>query len=49
MAQHMRWSPTHSEQVARYVTRNGLAQRADGTGLVLTDKGRQVAQQVMLR
>jgi manganese/zinc/iron transport system permease protein len=49
MAQHMRWSPAHSEQVARYVTRNGLAQRVDGTGLVLTDKGRQIAQQVMLR
>jgi manganese/zinc/iron transport system permease protein len=49
MAKHMRWSPAHSDQVARYITRNGLAQRVDGTGLVLTDKGRALAEKVMLR
>lgn len=49
MAQHMRWSPSYSERIVRYVTRNGFARRVDGSGLVLTDKGREVAQQVMVR
>jgi hypothetical protein len=35
--------------VVRYMTRNALARRTDKTRLVLTDKGREVAQQVMLR
>jgi manganese/zinc/iron transport system permease protein len=49
MAQHMRWSPSYSERVVRHITRNGLAQRVDGTHLVLTDKGREAAQLVMVR
>jgi manganese/zinc/iron transport system permease protein len=49
MAQHMKWSPAYGGRVVRHVTRSGLARRVDGTGLALTDQGRAVAQQVMLR
>jgi manganese/zinc/iron transport system permease protein len=49
MSQHMRWSTTFSQRVVRYVTRHGLARRVNDTGLALTDKGREVARQVMLR
>ena len=49
MAAHMKWSPGFSDQVVRHVTRDGLARRVNGTGLALTTKGREVAQQVMLR
>jgi manganese/zinc/iron transport system permease protein len=49
MARHMKWSPSYSERVVRYVTRNGLTRRVDNNQLVLTDKGREVAQQVMVR
>lgn len=49
MAQHMKWNPAYSERVVRHVTRSGLARRVNGTGLVLTDRGREVARQVMLR
>jgi manganese/zinc/iron transport system permease protein len=49
LSRHMRWRPAFSQRVVRYVTRHDLARRVDGTGLVLTDRGRAVAQQVMLR
>jgi manganese/zinc/iron transport system permease protein len=49
MAEHMKWSPAFSDRVVRHVTRDGLAQRVHGTGLTLTDRGREVAHQVMLR
>jgi manganese/zinc/iron transport system permease protein len=49
MARHMTWSPSYRDRVVRYVTHNGLVQRVDGTHLVLTDKGREVAQHVMVR
>lgn len=49
MAEHMKWSPAYGERVVRHVTGNGLAQRVNGAGLMLTDRGREVARQVMLR
>jgi manganese/zinc/iron transport system permease protein len=49
LSEHMNWSPAFSERVIGYLTRNDLAQRVNGTGLSLTDQGREVAQAVMLR
>jgi manganese/zinc/iron transport system permease protein len=49
LTRHMRWSPAFGERVVGYVTRHGLAQRVSGARLALTDRGREVAQEVMLR
>lgn len=49
LSRHMKWHPTFSERVVRHVTRHGLARRVNSMGLVLTDRGRELAQQVMLR
>jgi manganese/zinc/iron transport system permease protein len=49
LSQHMRWSQSFGERVVANVTRGGLAQEVGGTGLRLTDQGRAMAQEVMLR
>jgi manganese/zinc/iron transport system permease protein len=46
---HMEWSPAFGERVVAHLTRRGLARRLNGTGLRLTDDGREVAREVMLR
>ncbi len=48
LTRHMRWSSSFSNRVVRHVTRRDLAQRVDGR-LILTDQGRKLAQNVMLR
>lgn len=47
--QHMEWGPAFGDRVVAYVMRRDLAQQVNGTGLRLTDQGREVAQSVMLR
>jgi manganese/zinc/iron transport system permease protein len=49
LTRHMRWNPAFGQRVARQVTREGLARQVEGACLVLTERGREVAQQVMLR
>jgi manganese/zinc/iron transport system permease protein len=49
LVRHMKWSPAFSQRVVAYLMRSGLVRRADGTRLRLTDRGREVAQAVMVR
>jgi len=49
LVSHMKWDQAFGERVVRYMTRHGLVQRISDTGLALTDGGRELAQQVMLR
>jgi manganese/zinc/iron transport system permease protein len=49
LTRHMRWNPAFGQRVARQVTREGLARQVNGACLVLTDRGRALAQEVMLR
>lgn len=49
LTRHMRWNPAFGQRVVRHVTREGLARQAEGAFLSLTDRGRDVARQVMLR
>jgi manganese/zinc/iron transport system permease protein len=49
LSQHMKWSPAFGGRVVAHLTRSGLAQRVNGTGLRLTSQGREVAEEVMLR
>jgi manganese/zinc/iron transport system permease protein len=48
MRQHMKWSPAFSDRVVGYLSRRGLANQ-EGNLLRLTDDGRQLAQEVMVR
>jgi len=49
LARHMRWSARFGNRVVQHVIRRDLAQRVDGNRLALTDQGRRLAQNVMLR
>jgi manganese/zinc/iron transport system permease protein len=49
LTQHMKWHPTFGRKVARYLARHGLADRVNGSALTLTEQGRVLAHQVMLR
>jgi manganese/zinc/iron transport system permease protein len=49
LSRHMKWRPDFGARVARHVTRRGLARLVNNTNLVLTEDGRRLAQQVMLR
>jgi manganese/zinc/iron transport system permease protein len=46
--EHMRWRPEFAEQVVRYAERKGTVRRERGH-LLLTDEGRSLAQQAMVR
>ena len=48
LARHMRWEARFGERVAGYLARQGLVRRAGGQ-MALTDAGRAVASDVMLR
>ena len=45
--EHMRWQPAFAEQVVRYAERKGVVRRHSGH-LILTDTGRNLAQQAMM-
>jgi manganese/zinc/iron transport system permease protein len=49
LGEHMKWSPRFGERVVNHLTRSGLAQRVDSGILSLTDQGRVVAREAMLR
>jgi len=49
LSRHMKWSPAFGQRVVANLTRDGLARRVDGSGLRLTDRGQELAQEVMLR
>ncbi len=50
MARHMRWPEGFGEAVADHLSRQGLVRRVNGGArLALTDAGRALAQEVMLR
>lgn len=50
LPRHLRWDPSFGEAVVRVAVRQGLILRLDGSGrLALTDRGRRVAQEVLLR
>lgn len=49
LSRHMKWPPAFGERVVQHVTRHGLARCVDGSGLVLTKAGRDLARQIMLR
>ena len=46
LPKHLRWERPFAEQVVSYAQRHGMIERQNGH-LALTDKGRDVAQQVM--
>jgi manganese/zinc/iron transport system permease protein len=48
MAAHMRWPEGFGQEVVKYLSREGLISRVNGS-LALTSLGREVAQRVMLR
>ena len=52
LARHLQWDPRFGNRVVRYVTGRGFATREQDAmqqRLWLTDKGRSLAQEVMLR
>jgi hypothetical protein len=50
MSRHMRWPEGFGEIVAHQLSRQGLVRSLDGGArLALTDAGRALAQEVMLR
>jgi manganese/zinc/iron transport system permease protein len=49
LGRHMKWSRAFGERVVGRLTRNDLVRRVDGPCLQLTDRGRELAQKVMLR
>jgi manganese/zinc/iron transport system permease protein len=51
LRRHMKWSPEFGRRVAAQLVRGGLVRRDErnGAGLRLTDAGRQVARDVMVR
>jgi manganese/zinc/iron transport system permease protein len=49
LGRHMKWSRVFGERVVVRLTRKDLVRRVDGTCLQLTDRGRELAQEVMLR
>jgi len=48
LQEHLRWEPDFAEQVIRYAERKGTVRRHSGY-LLLTDEGRMLAQQAMVR
>jgi manganese/zinc/iron transport system permease protein len=49
LSHHMRWSPDFGQRVVAQLVRNGLTRKVNGTSLQLTNQGRDLAQEVMLR
>jgi manganese/zinc/iron transport system permease protein len=49
MSRHMHWAPSFGGQVAELLERRGLVTRQGSTRLALTDAGRIIARDVMLR
>ncbi|MFZ5916756.1 MAG: metal ABC transporter permease [Chloroflexota bacterium] len=49
LSRHMKWSLAFGQRVVANLTRDGLVRRVDGSGLRLTGRGQELAQEVMLR
>ena len=48
LVEHLRWEPDFAEKVIRYAERKGMVRRHSGQ-LLLTDKGRNLAQETIVR